>query len=82
LDHREAGREIDIKDIKHIPKREIPNLNTKLSTQIEEAAEAFRVFACQAPGWVGRRRGTGYWGSSKKGDRIISERAFPDQQIS
>jgi excinuclease ABC subunit B len=33
-------REIDIKDIKHIPKREIPNLTIELSTQMEEAAEA------------------------------------------
>jgi excinuclease ABC subunit B len=32
-------REIDIKDIKHIPKREIPNLIIELSTQMEEAAE-------------------------------------------
>jgi excinuclease ABC subunit B len=33
-------REIDIKDIKHIPKKEIPNLIIELSTQMEEAAEA------------------------------------------
>jgi excinuclease ABC subunit B len=33
-------REIDIKDIKHIPKREIPNLIIELSTQMEEAAES------------------------------------------
>jgi excinuclease ABC subunit B len=40
--HRETGEgpEIDIKDIKHIPKREIPNLIIELSTQMEEAAEA------------------------------------------
>jgi len=33
-------REIDIKDIKHIPKKEIPNLIIELSTQMEEAAES------------------------------------------
>jgi excinuclease ABC subunit B len=33
-------REIDIKDIKHIPKREIPNLIIELSTKMEEAAES------------------------------------------
>jgi excinuclease ABC subunit B len=32
-------REIDIKDIKHIPKKEIPNLIIELSTKMEEAAE-------------------------------------------
>jgi len=33
-------REIDIKDIKHIPKKEIPNLIIELSTQMEEEAES------------------------------------------